>query len=316
MPTQTENELPPKMENVATSKYFPTFKKILSRKFNFRKLIKRIAIIVVVMAALINIKDEIEYKFGLGVWGEDENYQEEATSANENCNVSGITLHGNLVTYITNENYDWATDKIIADQVGSEDIVYAIEEANEDDTIKAILLEIDSYGGSPVGAEEIADALKRSTKPTVAVIREGGVSAGYYAATGANIIFASKNSDVGSIGVTYSYLDNTIKNQKEGLVYQELNSGKFKDTGDPNKPLTNEEKELYKRDIKIIYENFIKAVTENRKLDINKVRALADGSTMLGEMALKNGLIDQIGGQAEAEEYLTEKIGEEAEVCW
>ena len=70
------------------------------------------------------------------------------------------------------------------------------------------------------------------------------------------------------------------------------------------------------RDIEIIHQNFIKAVAENRNLDINKVKAMADGSSMLGEMALQNGLIDKIGGESEVKEYLKEKIGDEVEICW
>jgi protease-4 len=136
------------------------------------------------------------------------------------------------------------------------------------------------------------------------------------AASGADHIIASKNSDVGSIGVTMSYIDNVAQNQKDGLSYISLSSGKFKDTGDPNRVLSAEEKELLMRDVKIVHENFVSMVAENRQLDIAKVRTLSDGSSMLGEMALKNGLIDQIGGIDEAKEYLKGFIGEEVSLCW
>jgi len=167
-----------------------------------------------------------------------------------------------------------------------------------------------------VAGEEVAIALKNAKKPTIALIREGGASAAYMVASSADKIFASKNSDVGGIGVTMSYLDYVNKNQKEGLTYISLNSGKFKDTGDPNKSLSQEEKNLLMRDINILHDNFIKMLSENRNLDIEKVKKMADGSTMLGEMALQNGLIDQIGGMFEVKDYLKEKIGEDAEVCW
>jgi len=233
----------------------------------------------------------------------------------ENCNVSGISLHGDLMTYISPADYD--TDgNLLYDESASEDLVYNIEQAEKDEQIKAIILEIDSYGGGPTAGEEVANALKNAEKPTVALIREGGVSAAYWAASGADIIFASQNSDVGSIGVTMSYLDNTAQNQKEGLAYNQLSSGKFKDTGDPNKTLSVEEKALLMRDVNIIHQNFMEAVAENRNLDINKVKAMADGSSMLGEMALQNGLIDKIGGESEVKEYLKEKIGDEVEICW
>src|SRR3989338_1198994 len=110
------------------------------------------------------------------------------------CNVSGIELHGELTTYISPENLD-ENDNLLYDLSASENIVYSINKAEKDESIKAIILEIDSYGGSAVAAEEISQALKNAKKPTVAYIRNGGVSAGYWSATGANKIFASKNSD-------------------------------------------------------------------------------------------------------------------------
>ena len=70
------------------------------------------------------------------------------------------------------------------------------------------------------------------------------------------------------------------------------------------------------RDINKLIEYFIEVVAENRSIDIKKVRELADGSSIMGEMALENGLIDRIGGLYEVEEYIGESIGEEVNVCW
>ena len=233
---------------------------------------------------------------------------------NESCNVSNIKLQGHLITYISNEGKD-EFGNLLWDETSSEDIIKAIEQAEENDNIRAIILEIDSLGGGPVAAEEVANALRRAKKPTATLIREYGLSAAYYAATGADIIFASQNSDVGSIGITMSYLDYAKENEKDGLTYNQLSSGKFKDIGDYDKPLTPEEKELLMRDVNILHENFIKAVADNRNIDIEKVRHLADGSSMLGQMALENNLIDKIGGRYEVEEYLREKLGGEIEIC-
>lgn len=239
----------------------------------------------------------------------------EAQPASGKCNVSGIELHGNLLTYIPPENLD-EEGSVTADQSASERVVSAIARAELDDGIKAILLEIDSYGGSPVAGEEVSNALEKTTKPTIVMVRDAAASAAYFAASGADTIFASKNSDIGSIAVTMSYLDKTRKNQKEGLTYNQLSSGKFKNTGDPDKPLSPDEIKLLMRDIETIHHNFVAAVAENRHLDIKKVEQMADGSTMLGEMALKNGLIDKIGGIFEVKEYLKEKIGEDVKICW
>ncbi|MDP3402842.1 MAG: S49 family peptidase, partial [bacterium] len=80
--------------------------------------------------------------------------------------------------------------------------------------------------------------------------------------------------------------------------------------------LTEEEVDLFRRDLAIIHTNFIAAVAENRALPLEQITALADGSSMLGAMALENGLIDAIGGQKEAYAALEEQIGEEPVVCW
>jgi protease-4 len=232
--------------------------------------------------------------------------------AEPTCNVLGINLHGSLVTYSlpVDEN------SVPADETASEDIVGAIKEAEKDPAIKAILLEVDSLGGSPVAGEEVADALRSATKPTAALIRGYGDSAAYLAATGAEKVFASVFSDVGSIGITMSYEDYAEYNRKEGITYNSLTSGKFKDAFSPSKALTEEEKGLVLRDLEIMHQAFVEKVAENRGLPEAKIAALADGSTMLGAMALENGLIDQIGGQTEVDVYLEEQIGENVEYCW
>ena len=209
-----------------------------------------------------------------------------------------------------------STGQLSKDVSSAEEITTAIEKANNDSSIKAILLEVDSSGGSPLGGWEIAEALKHSKKPTVALIRERGNSAGYLAASGAKYIIASANSDVGSIGVTMSYLGNVDKNTTDGLTFYELSEGKFKDAGNPDKVLTQEEGDLFMRDVKVLYNNFIKYVSENRQLDIVKVTELADGSSMLGQMAKDNGLIDQLGGIYDVKDYLQKQIKKSVNICW
>lgn len=295
-------------------------------KWNWQKIKEFLKVFLLATGLILVfmlIYDEITYSYedlAIDVSDEiiaylDENNLNGDQSQDYTCNVAGIELHGNVVTYISPDHYD-SEGNLIFDESASDLITGRIRTLEEDDSIKAILLEVDSYGGSGVAGEEIAAALKNTKKPTVALIRDAGASAAYWAASGADKIYASKNSDVGSIGVTYSYLDNIGKNRKDGLTYNQLSSGKFKDTGDPDKPLTLEEKNLIMRDVKIMHQNFIKAVSENRNIGIEKVANLADGSTMLGEAALRNGLIDQIGGMPEVKEYLKEQIGEDVVFCW
>lgn len=230
------------------------------------------------------------------------------------CNVLGLNVHGDIYTYIPPESLsgDGENSVVTEDIIASEDIVASLEEAEHDPRVKAILLDIDSAGGLPVAAEEIATALKRITKPTVSVIRQSGLSAAYWVATATDKIYASRNSDVGSIGVTMSYLRNYV----EPGQYVELTSGKFKDTGNPDKGITAEERALLLRDVEITHKNFIEAVALNRNLSIEKVTAIADGSSVLGDKAKEIGLIDAIGSWQEAKEYLTNRINETVEICW
>ena len=275
---------------------------------------KKIFIIAIVLTMLMFWYDQaVYYLIGYDYPEENSNeYYEEEFGWDESCNVVGIELYGDLHTVgeVDEDGYE------IKGQSSSEDIVYYIEEAEYDDNIEAIILEIDSLGGDAVAAEEVANALKRAEKPTVALIRGYGDSAAYWAATGADMIFASANSDIGSIGVTMSYLDYSKQNQMEGLTYNQLSSGEFKDIGDFDKSLTAREKELLMRDVNIMNENFIKAVAENRGLSISEVRLLADGSSMLGEMALEKGLIDQIGDLYDVEMYLGNIIDDWVNICW
>ncbi len=220
------------------------------------------------------------------------------------CNVSVRTVYGTLLTYGTT-----------GDSTDSGALVRALEDDEADETIAAIVLDIDSLGGLPVAGEEVANQLLRMTKPTVAVIRSAGTSAAYWAATGADHIIASPSSDIGSIGVVVEFPDESVKNKNEGIAINEFASGVFKNLGTPNRPVTPEEKKLLERDIAAILDEFIAAVASARRLTPEEVKKIADGSTMLGRQAKQVGLIDAIGSFAEAKSYLADVIGDEAIFC-
>ncbi|MBT4209958.1 MAG: signal peptide peptidase SppA [Candidatus Komeilibacteria bacterium] len=260
------------------------------------------------LISLFDEMDEDDYGYY------DEEYVEE--DYQDYCSVMGIMLNGELTTYamITGDE----SEELVSISTSADDILWAINDAEKSSSVSAIILEISSYGGSAVAGEEIANALKKATKPTVVVIRDGAASSAYLAATGADYIIASPLSDVGSIGITASHLNYTKQNEEQGITYIELNSGKFKDTGDPDKIITEEEKALWQRDIDIMYRYFIDQVAQNRGLEVDKVTQLADGSTVLGQMALDNGLIDTLGSHDEAIKYLIDKkaITNEQDICW
>jgi len=231
----------------------------------------------------------------------------------KSCNVARISIAGELFTSPPAS----ATREEVQNSyaVFSSDVVTRIDNLNQDKSIKAILIDIDSGGGSPVAGEEIANALKRSSKPTVAIIHGIGASAAYWVATGANTIFASSNSEVGSIGVVFSYLENVQKNLKDGLTYDVVSTGQYKLLGDPNIPLSSEGRALLQRDANKVYANFTQAVSENRNLPIEKVKELSNGATYLGDDALAKRLIDYIGDINSAAQYLSNKVGGKIVMC-
>lgn len=227
----------------------------------------------------------------------------------EACNVGAVEVRGEILTYLTDS-------QIGEDYASSEDVYFALKDHNENEDIKVILVEVDSYGGLPVAAEEIASKMKKIEKPVIVLIREFGLSAGYWVASAGDKIFASKLSDIGSIAVTMSYLDSSGLNEMQGYIWNDLSTGKFKDSGTRSKPLTEEERALFERDLKIVHEEFIRAVALNRNMTMEDVRALADGSSMLGEMAKEAGLIDEIGSFYEVDKYIENLLGEKPEYCW
>jgi len=259
--------------------------------------------LVIIVLGLIAIAIVIGGGIGLSLYGS----QQAASS----CNVADLQLYG-AVVYYPNEGGDASGT---ADQTAAEDIRQEIEQANTDPGVKAILLQVDSPGGDPVAGEDIADALKHSEKPTVALVADQGTSAAYWASSGAKWIIASANSALADIGVTESYLDAAKQNDQSGLTFESLTAGQYKDMGNPDAPLTDAERTLILRDLNITDQSFIAQVAANRDLTVASVTAIADGSSMEGAMALKDGLIDQIGGIYDAENYIKGKIGEGVTLC-
>ncbi len=224
----------------------------------------------------------------------------------ENGDIATIEIRGEIVPYfLYDSDGNKPDDSKGYDAVSSEEVVACIDNIQNDDDMRGVIVEIDSGGGSPFASEEIMKAIKRLNKPTVAVIRERATSGGYLIASATDKIFASDFSDIGGIGVTMSYLDYSQQNEEKGITYQQISSGKFKDTGDPDKSLNEEEWELLMRDTEIMHAMITANVAVNRDLEIEKVIKLADGSSMLGEMAQENGLIDEIGDWNSARSWLT-----------
>ncbi len=236
-----------------------------------------------------------------------------APPGSASCNVAYVKLHGTMATYIPDSQSASSTNEL--DQTASDDVTQSIRIAAADPSVRAVVLEVDSPGGSPVAGEEIQAALKGSGKPTVALIRDQGDSAAYMAATGAEVIFASAFSDVGDIGITQSYVDNARQNENNGLTFNQLSIGKYKDMFNPDKLMTPDEYALAMKELQIGYRHFVQIVSDNRRMSLAAVTKLADGSSVTGEEAVQDGLIDKVGGIDEVRAYLTQKMGRDAVIC-
>lgn len=254
----------------------------------------------------------------LGFWAEKFIlYFDEDLIVSDECsgaNIALIKIHGFIVNYKLNP-VDDPNMMYDSNSVASEEVAGLLEKIENNDDIKGIILDVDSPGGYPEAAEEIVNPLLRSTKPVAAFIREEAYSAGYFVATAADRIYASRLSDIGSIGVTMSYVDNSEKNATEGLTYNQLSVGQFKDITSPDKKLTAEEKDLLMAGLEKSYKIFVEMIAKNRGMDIKEVKKIADGRTFLGDDAKAKGLIDEIGDLNSAKEWLGQKLQIEPEIC-
>jgi len=188
-----------------------------------------------------------------------------------------------------------------------------IKREDNDPMVKAIVLDINSGGGSVVASRELMQAVKNCKKPVVAWIGETGASGAYYVASGSDEIIADENSITGSIGVIMTIQHYYELYSKIGINVTVIKSGKVKDIGSPYREMTQEEKDELKRIVDKVYDSFISDVAENRNLPLEYVRNISDGSIYLGSGAKDLGLVDDVGGIDKAIEVAKELAGIEGE---
>lgn len=225
-----------------------------------------------------------------------------ASDGLETGNVAVIPVKGVIVG-------DRGTDLFATGYTISSDIVNQIENAEKNPAIKAIVIEINSPGGSAVASAEIAAALHDAKKPTIAVIREVGASGAYWVASATDHVIAHEVSITGSIGVFASYLQYGDLLTRFNVSYERFVAGEHKDMASPYREMTSEEKELYQKTINAMHAVFIREVATARNLDYETVEALATGQIYLGSEALDLGLVDQLGSKQEAYIYVNQTLG-------
>ena len=190
-------------------------------------------------------------------------------------------------------------------------IIDQIHQYRDDEAIKAIVLRINSPGGSVAPVQEIHSELKKLEKPIVASMGSTAASGGYYIAAIADEILANPGTLTGSIGVIMQFTKIKGLYEKIGLEQQVVKSGRFKDTGSPVRDLTAEERELLQATLDDVHNQFIDAVFEGRQehLTQEEIVALADGRIFSGQQALEHKLVDQLGNLPDAIERAGELGG-------
>ena len=181
-----------------------------------------------------------------------------------------------------------------------------IEETRTDHHVKAVIVWLDTPGGSAVGGQQLyLDLVKLGkAKPVVSVMRTVAASAGYMAALGGDHIIAREGSITGSIGVIMESFEATELAQKIGIKPVIVKSGPYKASPNPLEKYTPEQDAVIQTVIKDFYNWFVEIVTERRKLPRETVEILADGRIYTGRQALKVKLIDELGGEEEAVNWL------------
>jgi protease-4 len=182
----------------------------------------------------------------------------------------------------------------------------AITDLAEDDAVKAVIVAINSPGGTTAGGEELYEALGqlRAAKPTVAVIGELGASAAYMTAIATDRIFARRLSIVGSIGVLYQHVNAGKLMETIGVDLDKVASGPLKAEPDFDEPLDGAPRASIAALVDDSFQWFVDVVAERRGLTRPATLALADGRIVTGRVGVESGLIDAIGGEVEALDWL------------
>lgn len=175
----------------------------------------------------------------------------------------------------------------------------ALRQAAEDESVRAVILEVDSPGGGVTASAQMHDEIREfkesSGKPVVVSMDTVAASGGYYIATAADSIVANESTITGSLGVIISFLNYEEAEKKLGLEEVVFKSGELKDIGSPSREITPEEREVVQELVDEQYDGFVDVIVEGRDLPEERVRELADGRIYSGLQAEGLGLVDELG---------------------
>jgi len=188
-----------------------------------------------------------------------------------------------------------------------------LKQAAANSAIKAVVLRVNSPGGSVVASDEIYHALQDFEKPIVIWMGDMAASGGYYISCGGDYVFAHPGTLTGSIGVISQFINAEELMDEIGVNVVVVTSGPHKDIGSPFREMTEEEQSLWEGITGEIYEGFVELVAQARDLPVKEVRELADGSVYTGQQAQELGLVDAVGTPKDAIDKAAELGGIEGQ---
>lgn len=185
------------------------------------------------------------------------------------------------------------------ENIGSEAFAKALREARKDSTVKAIVLRVNSPGGSALASDVIwrETTLAKEAKPLIVSMGDVAASGGYYISAAADEIYAMPTTITGSIGV-FGIIPNMkeLFNQKIGITFDGVKTGKYADLGTVTRPLTDREHAIMQNNVDRTYHTFLSRVSEGRNLPVEQVDSIGQGRVWSGTDAMQIGLIDKFGG--------------------
>jgi len=226
-----------------------------------------------------------------------------------------------MVLALTGRDVDRGGEKIgVIELVGaivdSKEIVQQIKEFREAESVKAIVIRIDSPGGGVGASQEIYREIRKTIAEKKVIASMGSVAAsgGYYVAAASDGIIANPGTITGSIGVIMGYTNFEALLEKIGLQPVVIKSGEYKDLGSPVREMKEEERKLLAALTQKIHRQFIGDIADGRQLDIARIEPIADGRIFTGEEAKELGLVDRLGNFQDAVQWAGEMGGIKGEV--
>lgn len=204
---------------------------------------------------------------------------------------------------------------IVGPIITSEDIIDELKDYEDDDSIKAIVLRVNSPGGGVAPSQEIFRVVRRIAQEKNVVTSMGSLAAsgGYYIAAPSTSIVANPGTLTGSIGVIMEIPNVETLMDKVGIRTEVIKSGEMKDMGSAFRQMSEKDRKVLQEIIDEVYEQFIIDVAESREMPLDEVRVLADGRIMTGSQALDAGLVDSMGGLDDAIDLAAELAGIEGD---